>query len=162
MAEPGQIVIAQRTRRLVGGLFDYDDVGPVASNGAAAPSEISQVLGESDAESRSLANRFMALAAKGKVVLPLVVGHRIMGTSLLYLGDIAESRTHFDQAMALHDPPEHHLLATRFGQDAGVAILSNRLPALWLLGYPNAALRDCDAALSAARDLARPAPRSMR
>ena len=64
------------------------------------------------------------------------------GLSLLCTGDIAEGRAHFDQAIALYDPAEHRPLATRFGQDAGVAILSFRSLALWVLGYPEAALAD--------------------
>ena len=39
-------------------------------------------------------------------------------------------------------PREHRPLATRFGQDVRVAILCFRSLALWLLGYPDAALAD--------------------
>ncbi len=41
----------------------------------------------------------------------------------------------------------------RFGQDPRVTILSNRSFALWLLGYPEAALADADRALSDARQI---------
>ena len=82
-----------------------------------------------------------------------MIGHRLMGTSLLLTGDIAEGRAHFDQAIALYDPAEHRPLATRFGQDVGVAILSYRSLALWLLGYPEAALADADQALKDAREI---------
>ena len=75
------------------------------------------------------------------------------GNSLLFTGDIAEGRAHLDQAIALYDPAEHRPLATRFGQDSGVAILSFRSLALWLLGYPEAALRDADDALKNAREM---------
>jgi len=67
--------------------------------------------------------------------------------------DIAEGRGHFDQAIALYDPAEHRPLATRFGQDTAVMILVFRSWALWLLGYPEAALRDADDALRNAREL---------
>jgi len=76
-----------------------------------------------------------------------------MGASLVHTGDIAEGRGHLDQAIALYDPAEHRPLATRFGQDAGVVILCYRSFALWLLGYPEAALRDADDALKNAREL---------
>ncbi len=76
-----------------------------------------------------------------------------MGSSLLCTGDIAEGRAHYDQAIALYDPTEHRPLATRFGQDVGVAILSYRSQALWLLGYPEAALGDAEHALSSAREI---------
>jgi class 3 adenylate cyclase/predicted ATPase len=102
---------------------------------------------------RDLATQFLALAEKQRATVPLMVGHRIMGISLLLTGDIAEGRGHFDQALALYDPAEHRPLATRFGQDNAVAILARRSWALWLLGYPEAALRDADDALRNAREI---------
>ena len=91
---------------------------------------------------RDLAAQFLALAEKQRATVPLMIGHRLMGISLLFTGDIAEGRAHLDQAIALYDPAEHRPLATRFGQDVGVATLSYRSWALWLLGYPEAALGD--------------------
>jgi hypothetical protein len=82
-----------------------------------------------------------------------MMGHRITGISLLHTGDTAKGRAHLDQAIALYDPAEHHLLATRFGQDVGVTILCFRSLALWLLGYPEAALADADHALRGAREI---------
>ena len=102
---------------------------------------------------RDLAAQFLALAEKQRATVPLMVGHRMMGTSLLVTGDIAEGRGHLDQAIALYDPAEHRPLATRFGQDVAVAILAYRSWALWLLGYPEAALRDADDALRNAREI---------
>jgi predicted ATPase len=102
---------------------------------------------------RDLAAQFLALAEKQGATVPLMVGHRLMGISLLATGDIAEGRGHLDQAIALYDPAEHRPLAARFGQDAGVAALSLRSWALWFLGYPDAALRDADDALKDAREI---------
>ena len=47
---------------------------------------------------------------KAKGNLPLLIGHRLMGTSLLYTGEIG-SRAHLEQALALYDPAEHRSLA---------------------------------------------------
>ena len=100
-----------------------------------------------------LAAQFLALAEKQGARVPLMIGHRLMGMSLLNTGDIAEGRAHLDQALALYDPAEHRPLAARFGQDVAVAILSFRSTALWLLGYPEAALADTDHALKHAREI---------
>jgi predicted ATPase len=75
---------------------------------------------------RDLAAQFLALAKKQEATVPLMIGHRLMGTSLLFTGDITQGRAHYDQALALYDPGKHRALAARFGQDVRVAILSNR------------------------------------
>jgi predicted ATPase len=100
-----------------------------------------------------LAAQFMELAEKQQASVPLMIGHRLMGTSLQCTGDIAGSLTHYDQAMALYDPAEHRPLTTHFGQDLGVVVLSYRAWTLWLLGYPEAALVDSGRAISAAREI---------
>jgi predicted ATPase len=100
-----------------------------------------------------LATEILALAEKQGTTAPLMIGHRIMGSSLLMTGDIAEGRAHYDQALAFYSPAEHRPLATRFGQDVRVSILSFRPLALWLLGYPKAALADHDRALGDAREI---------
>ena len=102
---------------------------------------------------RELAAQFLALAEKQRATVPLMIGHRLMGNSLLLTGDIAQGRAHYDQALALYDPAEHRPLATRFGQDIRVSVLSYRSLALWLLGYPEAALADADHALKDAREI---------
>jgi hypothetical protein len=75
-----------------------------------------------------------------------------MGRSLMDTGDLAGGRAHYDQAIALYEPAEHRSVATRFGQDARVSILSSRSLTLWLLGYPGAALADVNLALKDARE----------
>jgi predicted ATPase len=85
--------------------------------------------------------------------VPLIIGHRIMGPSLLFMGDFLESRAHLDRAFALYDPIEHRALATRFGSDPGVTILSWRGWPVWCLGYPEAALADAKQAVRDAREI---------
>ena len=90
-----------------------------------------------------LATQFLTLAEKQRATIPLMMGHRLMGSSLLFTGAIAESRAQYDQAIALYDPREHRPLAT----------LSYRSLARWFLGYPEAALADADHALKNAREI---------
>jgi len=102
-----------------------------------------------------LAAEFLALAEKQKGTIPLVMGHRIMGLSLLLTGHIAEGRKHYDQAIALYDRSEHYRSqTTRFsGQDIRVPTLSFRSLLLWVLGHPEAALADVVHALKDAREI---------
>jgi predicted ATPase/class 3 adenylate cyclase len=99
-----------------------------------------------------LARQFLALAEKQAATAPRMLGYRLMAVSLITTGNIALGRAHFDRALALYDPAEHRSLATRFGQDVRVAILSYRPLALWLLGYAEAALADAEHALDDARE----------
>jgi class 3 adenylate cyclase/predicted ATPase len=101
----------------------------------------------------NLAAQFLALAEKQKATVPLMIGHRLVGLSLLHTADTANGRAHLDDAIALYDPVQHCALATRFGQDVGVAILSWRQLALWLVGRPEAALADTDRTLKNARQI---------
>ena len=102
---------------------------------------------------RGLAAQYLALAERQGTTVPLMMGHRIMGTSLLFAGELAESRAHYNQALTLYAPAEHRPLAARFGQDVRVTILSFRSWTLWMLGYPEAALADTEHALNDARDI---------
>jgi predicted ATPase len=101
----------------------------------------------------NLAAQFLELADKQRMSGPVIVGHRLLGTSLCFAGDFLGARAHFDQAIALYDPVDHRPLATRFGQDLGVGILTFRSWALWCLGYPNSARIDLDRAIRHAREV---------
>jgi tetratricopeptide (TPR) repeat protein len=102
---------------------------------------------------RELAAQFLSLAKEQGAAVPLMVGHRNMGVSLLHTGDFEEACVEIDRAIALFDPAEHRQLATRFGQDVGVALLFYRSLALWPLGFPKRALADADRAITEAREI---------
>ena len=91
---------------------------------------------------RELAVQFLALAEQQGTKVPLRIGHRLMGTSLLITGYLAEGRAHLDRAIALYDVA-HRPLAT----------LTHRSMVRWFLGYPEAALIDADQALKNAREI---------
>src|SRR5262249_46713584 len=80
-------------------------------------------------ESSQLASQFLALAEKQRATVPLMIGHRMMG-SVLHTGAFAEGRARLDRAIALSDPAEHRPLATRFGQDIRAAALATGRGAL--------------------------------
>jgi class 3 adenylate cyclase len=75
LASPGNVVISQATRRLVGGLFELADLGRQRLKGFAEPLAVWQVLGEGRAE-----GRFEAL--HGEHLTPLVGREHELGILL--------------------------------------------------------------------------------
>jgi hypothetical protein len=102
---------------------------------------------------RELGAQFLALAERRAAPALRMIGHRLLGSALIFTGDIAEGRAHLDRGIALYDSAAHRSLATRFGQDVGVTILSWRHQGLWVLGYPEAALADVENVLEHAREI---------
>ena len=66
LAAPGSVVISQATRRLVGGLFELDDLGPQRLKGFAEPLAAWRVAGESRAEGRFEARQSAGPDAAGR------------------------------------------------------------------------------------------------
>jgi tetratricopeptide (TPR) repeat protein len=109
---------------------------------------------------RELAARFLALAETHRAIIPLIRGHRLMGVSLMWTGDVVEGRAHFDRAVALCEHADRPL-ATQTGDlwvytlsDLRLYTLSDRSMTLWTLGYPEAALADAQRVAKEAGDLA--------
>jgi predicted ATPase len=61
LAEPGSVVISEATRRLVGGLFELDDLGPQRLKGFAEPLAAWRVAGASPVEGRFEAHQTTGL-----------------------------------------------------------------------------------------------------
>jgi class 3 adenylate cyclase/predicted ATPase len=101
----------------------------------------------------NLAAQFLELAEKQRATGTMMVGHRLLGTSLAFAGDFIQGRAHYDHAIALYDPVEHRPLATRFGQDLSVVILTFRSWPVWCLGYPNSARADLESGIRRAREI---------
>jgi class 3 adenylate cyclase/predicted ATPase len=102
-----------------------------------------------------LAAQFLALARNQGGTVPIMIGHRLVGCTLLSSGEIGASRTHFDQAIGIYNPTEHHQAAARFAPDITMMSISWRALASWMLGYPEAARADLDRALALARETGR-------
>jgi hypothetical protein len=98
-----------------------------------------------------LASQFLALAQRQSEEVPIMIGHRVVGHARLLTGHLLESRAHYDEALKLYDPVKHGVAAARVGgHDARMNVLCHRARALWLLGYPEAALADAGHAVSEA------------
>ena len=100
-----------------------------------------------------LATQFLTLAEKQGTTVPLMIGHRIVGSALACTGSPAQAREHYDWALTMYDPAQHRASAMRFQVDIRAGILFFRSWTLWLLGYPDAALADVGQALADAHEL---------
>lgn len=66
MAQPGEIVIAESTRQLVGSLFAYESLGPIELKGVPRPVAAWKVLGTTEADDRFRALRSAATPFIGR------------------------------------------------------------------------------------------------
>ena len=83
-----------------------------------------------------------------------MIGHRLMGTSLVFTGDIAEGRAHLRSGnRALRSCRASSTCDAVWPRRPGWQSCAYRSLALWLLGYPDAALADAEHALKDAREI---------
>ena len=106
--------------------------------------------------SLEFAEQCLHLAQDQADLTNLLLAHRMMGVTLLYLGEYKSAREHFEQGIALYDPELHRPLAFRYGNDPGVACLAFGAWSLWYLGYPDQALKKAREALTLAQELTHP------
>lgn len=64
-----------------------------------------------------------------------LVGERMVGCPLFYLGQLSQARPYLERAAGLYDPVEHRPLAWLYGQEPGMTARSYLAWTMWLLGY---------------------------
>jgi predicted ATPase len=79
-----------------------------------------------------------------------------LGQTLCMQGEPTLAREHLNQVAAVYEPYRHSALAFRFGYDPGLYARAMEGWVLWLLGYPEQALRRSHDALTLAREQAHP------
>jgi class 3 adenylate cyclase/predicted ATPase len=102
---------------------------------------------------QEVASRLLSLAEQQTTSAPLILGHNLLGTSLVCTGNPTEGRRHLTEGADLYNQREHFYLAPRIGQDLGISSFAYRAWANWLLGYPDIALADAERAVGDARNL---------
>jgi predicted ATPase len=105
---------------------------------------------------RRLAEQALRLAQRVQDPNFLMPAHMGLGALLFFLGEFVLTQEHMEQGIALYDPQQHNPHASRTAQDPGVLCLTYIAWTLWLLGYPEQAVRKGPEALSLARDLSHP------
>ena len=89
----------------------------------------------------ALAESFCGRVASSDNPAELLVGERMVGVSLHYLGDQANARLHLERMLSRYVRPAHRSHAIRFQYDQQVAGRMILARILWLQGFPDQALR---------------------
>ena len=115
-----------------------------------------QVVRADHQTARKLGEQLLHLAEKEHDPALLVEAHWTLGNTLFYMGELEAARRHCEQSVAHYDAQQHRSLAIEYGHDPAMSALSFEAWALWLLGYPEQALRQSQASVTLARGLAHP------
>src|SRR5262249_261334 len=106
---------------------------------------------------RNLGEQLLGSAQRAQDPALLLQAHHALGPTHVQMGDWASARDHLEQGIALYDPRQHRAHAFLYGgHDPGVCCLSLDTWCLWMLGYPEQALRRSQEGLALARDLSHP------
>ena len=106
---------------------------------------------------RELGEQLLTLAQRVRDPALLLEAHHELWANLSALGELTAARTHTEQGFALYDPQQHKHHAFLYGgHDPGVCSGYHAAEVLWLLGYPDHALRRSRESLALARGLSHP------
>ncbi len=103
-----------------------------------------------DKAALTFAERFGS-AAKQSDPADFLIGHRMIGTALHYLGEQAEARCHIEYMLNRYITPDHRSYIIRFQFDQRVLAHVFLARILWLQGFPEQALRSAQTSVEKAR-----------
>jgi predicted ATPase len=110
---------------------------------------------------RELGEQLLDLAEQAQDPALLLEAHHELWANLSSLGELTSTWVHLERGFALYDPQKHKHHAYLYGMhDTGVCCGTHAAEVLWLLGYPDHALRRSQDALALARELSHPASMS--
>jgi tetratricopeptide (TPR) repeat protein len=113
-------------------------------------------MGGKNDEALRMANEFLSRSLASADSVPLMVAHRVMGSTLLSIGQFQSSRQHFEESIALSKVKGNRSLYNRYMVEPQAASLLLLSWDLWFLGYPDQSLSRVLEALALARELAQP------
>jgi serine/threonine protein kinase/predicted ATPase len=105
---------------------------------------------------RELAEQLLVVAQNSTDSTMLLLATRSLATTVFLQGEIVRCRELTETGLALYDRGSHGSLGLRYGHDPGVAHGLYAAWAIWLLGYPDRALRKAFDAVTLAEKLAHP------
>jgi class 3 adenylate cyclase/predicted ATPase len=106
-------------------------------------------------KAREFAEQFLDLAERQQDPALLVGSYQALGQTLFQLGDLNAARSTVEKGIALFDPAQHRLSNWPGGQPGEQCHLYGAF-VLWMLGYPDQAIRRDEEALTMANELSNP------
>ena len=113
-------------------------------------------MGGKNDEALAMANEFLAKSRDASDGILLMVAHRVMGSTLLTIGEFGTSRRHFEESIALSKTERRQSVYTLYMVEPQVASLLLLSWDLWFLVYPDQSLARVSEALALAQDLSPP------
>jgi predicted ATPase/DNA-binding winged helix-turn-helix (wHTH) protein len=104
----------------------------------------------------AFAERFRDLAAQQSDLTDLLVGHRMIGTALHFLGNQSEARRHIEHMLDRYVAPVQPSQIVRFEFDQRVLAQVFLSRILWFQGFPEQAFRMAQRSIEAARAIGHP------
>jgi tetratricopeptide (TPR) repeat protein len=105
---------------------------------------------------REMAEQAVRLAETAQNAVMLMGGHYALGCTLQLMGEITSAYEHFKTCRRFHDHKQVRTYIPLFGTDPGVDCISQTARALWLLGYPDQAVKTVNEALAIAQEIQNP------
>lgn len=103
-----------------------------------------------------LAHQLFDLAQRAQAPALLLQAHLALGNTLFCHGEFPPARTHLEQGLACYNATQHRHHGRLYGEDPGVFCLARGAQVLWLLGYPDRALQQSQAAITLAQEQSHP------
>ena len=104
----------------------------------------------------ALGEQFLGVAERQQDATLSLVVNSVLGGTLLWRGEFANSQVHLDKVISLYVPEQHRDLGYQMGDDPGLWAMTYRAETLWFLGYPDRAREQDYQALALAQNLAHP------
>ena len=113
-------------------------------------------MGGKNDDALRMADEFLARSSALSDPVPLMVAHRVLGSTLLTIGDFRSSASHFEETIRLSISNGKQPLYNRYVVEPQAASLLLLSWDLWFLGYPDRSLSRVSEALALAQDLGHP------
>jgi predicted ATPase len=103
-----------------------------------------------------LAEQLFSLAQRKQEPILLMEGHWAMGETLYSLGELLQAQEHQEETITRYNLDAYQAYGFRAVQDPGLSSRYFNAATLWLLGYPDSALKQITDTLALAQELSYP------